>query len=328
MALTPSFKTHWLLAVLGGTFTGCLSVEQPSAPGSKTTAALECLSVTASLVAFSDTQVELSGNSDIAGNVLLLGGSELTASGNARVRNAVVASSMRQVQSTGNAILGDILEADLTVNEPAAMQYIQSLRDLPSGSEFSLIAESQAFEGRGAGLNVVQINGDLTLAGQAKLTLHGYTSDFFVIRVAGSFTISGQAGVTLEGGIPARNVLFLIEGARLHLNGQGNIAGTFVLPRGSASLTGKGRLTGSVFALGSLRVSGNGLSVEPAAFCPGRMDPPAVEPTPCGTPTTEPSPEPTPTVSPTPVPTPDPTPEPSASPDCSLLSCGGGVIGI
>src|SRR6185312_11797814 len=66
----------------------------------------QCLSASASVVGFSNTAIQISGNGEMDGNVALLGSSTLDLTGNAKVSGEVFAPSSDQITESGNASAG------------------------------------------------------------------------------------------------------------------------------------------------------------------------------------------------------------------------------
>ena len=313
----------------------------------------KCLSPTAGVVGFSNTDVTFSGNCNVGGSVVLLGNSTLQMSGNANISGKIICPSNGQVRMSGNAS-GQVVDDDLSRNESAVLDFGANLDGLAGTQFFDNINSSVTIQGNG-GLNVIQVNGDVNLAGNSTVTLKGNAQDLFLINVSGQVTISGNANVNVSGSLPAANVLFRLTGnsGNVALTGNGHVCGTFFAPHGSAQVSGNGVIEGSVFASDSIAITGNGLTFNPVPFCPGNYAPsPSPSPSPtnsdtgCGggggdgrgnpspTPsssaTASPSPSPTSstTATPSPSPTESSTPTPSPSPSsCTGPFCGGGVLG-
>ncbi|MCM2322458.1 MAG: hypothetical protein NDJ90_04270 [Oligoflexia bacterium] len=297
-----------------------------------------CFPSALSVVAL-DSPVQVSGNAVIEGKVLLLEGATVKASGNAR-------------------LLGGVVEdaTDLSGLMALAAEREAHALSLAPTQHFAALAESAVIHGTD-GVNVIELDQGITLAGEAALTLRGSEAAIFIFNVPGEIRISGRASILLSRGVKAENVLFnnYGEGPQLLITGQGSVSGTFLARKREVSIVGSGELSGLIASGRLVRVSGNGEVLRPAGFCiapaptPTPTETPSPtptptptetpSPTPTSTPTETPSPTPTPTPtptetvspSPTPSPTPtddiDPSPSPSPSP-CVGPTCGGGVIGI
>jgi hypothetical protein len=283
----------------------------------------QCVSARASVVGLSDTYMRIGGNGKVTGTVMLLGNSTLLLEGNAYVGDRINARSQSQITIAGQNVVGVFEQADHTAGESEALSFFQDLANLNSTQVSGGIDQTTTLQSSG-GTNVIDVMGDINLSSKKKLTLSGGADDLFLIRVHGNVMIAGEAGVAVQG-VTARNVMFLLsgEGSHVDISGQGEINGTFVAPRGTASISGKGIIRGSVLAHGMIDVVGNGLVFYGAPFCPGAWLPPVPEPTPeptpsptpTSSPTPEPTPSPTPTSSPTPEPTPSPTPSATPTPE-------------
>lgn len=342
--------------------TACQAPSDPSVPshlsltnsGSIRTQMNQCLSTSASLVALSDTAVNFSGNATIKGSVVLLGSSTLRLSGNAKISDKLYLANIDQVSASGNASVGQVVVRDLTGNEKNVLNFVDDLGSLAETSTLQRISSSMTLHGNGS-LNVIQVNGDLSLAGNQTLTLDGSANDLFLINVGGNVSLSGNSNIVVSGNLPAANVLFRVptSGANVSLSGNGKVQGTFIAPRGTAQISGNGRIQGSVLAWNSITLSGNGLTFDPVPFCPIVAAPtptpsptvtatpspssspsssPSVTPstTPSASPTVDPSPTVSPSASPSATPSASPSPEVSPSPSpstCSGPFCGG-MIGV
>ncbi len=288
-------------------------------------AANSCLSSSASVVGLSDTVLSFKGNAKIGGSVVLLGGSRLEAGGNALIRDTVFTPSLSQVSNAGKSPLGEVIEQDFTGNESSVLDFIQELTAATPDVTLEVIDSSLLFEGQG-GMNVVRVEGDISLASKSVLKFRGSLDDRFIVQVQGNVSLNGQASIQTEGGILPKDILFILpqQNTNIQIAGNAKAMGTFFAARGIASLTGKGSLQGSLLAWNAINIAGNGTSIEAAPFCPvdwSQAVPPSPSPSP--SPTTEPNPSSTgePSASPSPSPTTEPNPsstgEPSASPSPS-----------
>jgi choice-of-anchor A domain-containing protein len=278
----------------------------------------KCLSSSASVVAFSDTNVNFSGNANIKGSVVLLGGSSIRLSGNAKIAEKLYTPSNDKISASGNASAGEVVVRDLTGNEKNVLDFVDSLATLSETGSIQQINSSMTLHGNGS-LNVIQVNGDLALSGRQTLTLDGTANDLFLINVAGNVSLFGNSNIVVSGTLPPENVLFRLprSGANVQLAGNGNVQGTFIAPRGTAQISGNGHIQGSVLAWNSITLTGNGLTFDPAPFCPVAVIDPS--PTPSASPSASPSVEPSasPSVDPSASPSVDPSASPSVEPSAS-----------
>ena len=313
---------------------------------------LRCFSHTASLVGFSDTAINLNGNAQVSGSVVLLGQSSLTATGNSKVGDAVYAPSALAVHGVPAV---SVHEVDITPAESALLDAIGKIDDENETQSLGAITQSATLNGNG-GMNVIRVAGDISLAGNSKLVINGSADDSFLITVEGNVSFSGNAAMSVEGGVLAQNILFHLSrtGAVFRATGKGSLVGTFVAPQGTAQISGNGKLKGSVFARNSIQISGNGFSLDPAPFCPFWVpapqpsSSPSTEPSvePSSSPSVEPSAEPSvePSSSPSAEPSAEPSVEPSSSPlaepsstpsadpteppFCTDVICDGSILGV
>ncbi|MDR3605961.1 MAG: hypothetical protein P4M08_01115, partial [Oligoflexia bacterium] len=278
----------------------------------------QCLTSTASVVGLSDTNITLSGGATVKGSVILLGNSELTMSGGSRVLDQVYTPRADQVMTSGKPSIGEIVVHDFTSADSAVIDFANNLDPLPETAVYKGITSSTTINGNGS-LNVIQVNGDLSLSGGKTLSLNGGANDLFLINVTGNVTLSGGSSIAVGSTLPPANVLIRLTsaGSSIMISGGANAAGTFLATQGSATISGAGKIEGSIFALNSISISGAGMTFDPAPFCPANyvaVPSPTPSPSPSPTPTVTSSPSPTPTVTSSPSPTPTVTSSPSPTP--------------
>jgi len=328
---------------------GCVQMDQGSSSLSALAPVLDekgCLSTTASIVALSDTQIQVTGNGRVGGSVVLLGKSTLSLTGNARIGDRVYGPSSAQVSTTGQASAGDFKVLDLTANEGAVLDFIQQLSQKDADTTIQDITSSQTIAAQ-PGLSVLHVNGDIALSGRNTLRFTGGRDDRFIVIVDGNLSVAGNANIETSGELGAGSVLFILsrDEASIQVSGNGEIHGTFFAPRGTAQISGKGKIHGAFFAWDSIRITGNGLELQAEPFCPARWVAPAPQPSPSesaeaddhgeqgedddhdehgnsghtGCPGSHPSvsPSPSPTASASATPSATPSPAPSSSPSAS-----------
>ncbi|MCM2277168.1 MAG: ice-binding family protein [Oligoflexia bacterium] len=318
-----------------------------------------CFASETSVIAVPQAAVELSGNANVAGSLTLLDRSQLRISGNSRIGGGILRDFNVEIRVSGKPQLGRVVAGDLSAWEHAAEELEAYALSQVASRKLDRIEGSFVLSGE-PGINVVEIEHDIELAGKNSLILQGDASTVFILNVRGSIRVSGQASILLRGGVLARNVLFnnFGGGREVSLSGQGSIAGTFLALERGVAVSGSGEFLGMILAGRHVRISGNGQILKPAGFCVEEPAPePSPEPSSSPTPTPsetvvpeptpspsetvvpEPTPSPSETVVPEPTPSPtetvvaDPSPTPTAEPSpsatpCVGLTCGGGVIGI
>jgi choice-of-anchor A domain-containing protein len=295
------------------------------------------------VIALPGSQMTVSGNAEVNGDVFLLNGTQLHLSGNARIDGNVMHDPSASLSRSGHASEGGTTSMDLSIERQAITEFAQREALLSPTQTIAALDGSQVLNGNG-GLNIVQVQGDIRLAGHSALEIDGSESDTFIINVLGAFSVSGGANITLHGGLRPENVLFNVvgSGSDLSLSGNGEISGMLLAINRGVSVTGNGRLKGALMSGGSITISGNGFALDEASLCllngiPGSGNP-APTPTPSSDPTGSPDPcgSPSPGVSPSPSASPAPdassTPAPSVSPSPSALPTdgtgGGTCVGI
>jgi len=244
-----------------------------------TTAPLPCLSGSASVVGFSDTQMSFTMNAAVRGSVVLFGNSSLSLSENAKVVNDVYTQNPSNVTENMLASVGGILPLTSAQNEAAVLAFTQSAALLAPTQSFDSITisgmnDSSTINGNGAS-NVIQVKNGVSLSFNENLILQGSVNDSFVFLIeSGGINLSLNAAITLSGGVLPQNVLFLIEGKNpVNLGGNGSVSGTFMAPESSVGVSGNGHIQGSIFGMGNIMITGNGLSFDGDPWCPVAMAP-------------------------------------------------------
>lgn len=232
-------------------FMGCRGQEgvfESSAPVGQQ---IQCFSHTASLVALSDTQVDLVGNARLSGSVALFGLSSLLTSGNASVGGTVYS--------------GDHLSS----YEPGVWDLQRQIEHLEPTQTVDSVSSSVTFVGTG-GLNVIAVRAGIHLSGTSEIVLEGTQYDQFIFLVESQgIELSGKSRVLVSGGVSARSVMFLVaSGGDLSITGQASAVGTLFLVEGQGSIAGKGALLGAMVAKGRIKLAGNGVAITPSAWCP------------------------------------------------------------
>lgn len=271
-----------------------------------------CIRGSAGLIGMNEASVQITGHSELKGDLLLFDESDLILTGSGNVHGTAYTESEGLVFLSGEASIGAVEKTDLQRQKNLLSDFLTGVATLSPTQEFESIYASQSIIGNG-GINVIRVKGDLRLAGMEKLTLVGSAQDVFLLNVEGEIHVSGQSSIRVEGGAFSRHVLIqnLGSGQPIFLTGKGQIDGSFMSLGRGINVSGSGVLSGAIIASEHVRVSGNGLVIHPEAFCLGGGE---SEPAPSTDPSTDPSTEPTYT-------------PPTDS--CEDLICvGGGVIGV
>lgn len=226
-----------------------------------------CLASSIGLVTMENSNVKFTGNGLVGGDAVLLGDGPAKISGNGSVLGTVYIKDANNLKMSGNASVGSVSSVDLSNQIKTIVDTNKSFQDLVATVTLSGIKDSTTIIGNG-GLNVVSVDGDLSLSGKRTLLLKGGASDTFVVRVSGSIRISGGASIDTLG-TPANRVLIANtgSGSGIGISGQSRVVGTIFAPGRGLSVTGGGTIEGSVISSGDVKVSGNGEIIKPAAFC-------------------------------------------------------------
>ena len=306
----------FLVGCEGGEGAGSTSLSSTDSSGSNGTIvkpSSTCVATDASIVALNHSDLQISGQGSVHGNIYIDSESKLKLSGQASVGGSVYKGTGVAVQISGQAQIRYGIKDSAGDLSAQVKEVADKFAARTADVEYTGISSSLTINGNG-GIKVIHVLGDLDLSGQSKLTLNGTADDVFVFNVDGKAKVAGQAEIVLAGEVDPRKVVFNLRGANsdFSLSGQGKLVGTFISPNG-ASITGKGRLAGAIAAGGKILISGQGFAFMQAPFCytPPTPNP---DPTPSPTPNPDPTPSPTPNPNPTPTPTPDPNPTPTPTP--------------
>jgi choice-of-anchor A domain-containing protein len=151
---------------------------------------------------------------------------------------------------SGGAFNGSTFSVNLAqANTDALNAYNNNSVLSPTQTINSSVTTNTTITGNG-GLNVIKINGDITLGGSNSLTLSGSASDFFVVNVTGALTMTGSSNLAVSGGVTAAHVLWEFigpNGGDLSTHVGNNVFGTILAPNYSYS-NGDGTLNGAIIA--------------------------------------------------------------------------------
>ncbi len=293
----------------------------------------KCIDIEAALIGMRDSKIKLSGNAFVGSNAYLDEGAQLDMSGNAVIDGILYQYSNGPVKMSGKArVAGGTQATNMSVTDHL-MSWSAKLASYQYTEQFVDIDKSKIIVGNGS-VNVIAVKGDLKLSGNDTLVLQGSESDRFVINVYGRIQLSGKSQILVSGGVKPSHVILNSVGLnKVQLTGSGTLYGSVLAVRSDIHISGKGRIYGAVIGKNEIQITGNGMTLENAAYCPELPAPtptpsptpvatpePTPAPTPTPSPTATPSPTPvteppsTPTPSPTPVATPEPTPQPTATP--------------
>ncbi len=156
----------------------------------------------------SNNNVTVKGNEGISNGGAIVNTSPSTINGN------VYESTSGQYSGSGtlNGTLEPPSSGTLAQNDTDVNTALSEISGLTHTQTFGSITSSQTINGNG-GLNVIDISGDINL-GNASLTLHGTSSDYFVVHSTGGVNLSGLAGTGLlvSGGVTASHVIYDFTG--------------------------------------------------------------------------------------------------------------------
>ena len=144
----------------------------------------------------------------------------------------------RSGQYSGNGtLLGSIYTDSLILkrNYTDAVNASAQAAALAPTRTFGSIGSATTIAGNG-GLNVIQINGDIT----SSLILSGSANDEFVINVAGTLNLTGSSVLGLNGGVTAGNVIynFTSSGQTIITRGGNVVSGTLLALRDDIQING------------------------------------------------------------------------------------------
>lgn len=270
----------------------------------------KCIDIEAALIAMKDAKVHLSGNAYVGSNAYLDAGATLDMKGNAVIEGTLFKYHDGPVMLAEKARIGGGTKATSLSVTDHLFNWSSKIASYQNTHHLKSVKGSQLINGNG-GVNVIAVEGDLVMSGNDTIVLHGSEQDRFIINVYGKVQISGNANILVSGSLPPSHVVINAVGtSAVQLSGNGVIYGSILSVRGDVKVTGNGRIYGAVAGKKDIKISGNGATLENAAYCP---EIPVPTPTPEPTATPEPTPTPEPTA--TPVATPEPTPTPSPTPD-------------
>ncbi len=228
-----------------------------------------CVKTSLGLAVLDRGSLRCTGNADISGDILLTDRSLAQLGGNAHVRGKIHAEDESDLRRSGNAQIDGGVEIKSMQQEARLLgDFARDLASLKPTQTFQRLDGSQVIEGRD-GINVIEVEGAINLAGNSTVTLKGSKKAVFLINVRGDIKVSGKASILVAGGVREQNVLIHAreQGSDMLLAGQGTVSGTFFAPSRGAQLTGNGVIHGSIIASREINLSGNGLTLVPEAFC-------------------------------------------------------------
>jgi choice-of-anchor A domain-containing protein len=112
-----------------------------------------------------------------------------------------------------------------------------------------------------AGLNVLNLS-ELSLSGNAMLTLSGPVGAQFVINVDDKFSLSGNSQVKVSGGVDPLDVIFNFKGKKATMSGNTMLNGVIMAADGTFEGSGNAIVKGQVVA-SKIRLDGNAKIVSP-----------------------------------------------------------------
>jgi hypothetical protein len=157
--------------------------------------------------------------------------------------------------SVGNLVINPAL---ITQADQDALQASSQAAALAATQTFGTISQATTVTGNG-NFNVIAVNGDI----QNSLILSGTANDVFVVNVTGNVGLAGQATLGLGGGVIPSHVLYNFTGAGATIVTQaGNVVnGTLLAPGSSFNLAGT--ITGEIIGGGrSLTLLGGATVVQ------------------------------------------------------------------
>lgn len=280
----------------------------------------KCIDIEAALIGMRNSKIKLSGNAFVGSNAYLDEGAQLDMSGNAIIDGILYQYTNGPVKMSGKArVAGGTQATNLSVTDQL-VAWSAKLASYQNTQQFVDIDKSNIIVGNGS-VNVIAVSGDLKLSSNDTLVLQGSANDRFIINVYGRIQLSGKSQILVSGGVKPAHVLLNSVGLnKVQLTGGGTLYGSVLAVRSDIHISGKGRIYGAVIGKNEIQITGNGMTLENAAYCPELPPPtPTPSPTPVSTPTPAPTATPTatPTPSPTPVTEPPSTPTPSPTPDAT-----------
>jgi choice-of-anchor A domain-containing protein len=110
-------------------------------------------------------------------------------------------------------------------------------------------------------LNVLNLS-ELSLSGNAMLTLSGPVGAQFVINVDDKFSLSGNSQVKVSGGVDPLDVIFNFKGKKATMSGNTMLNGVIMAADGTFEGSGNAIVKGQVVA-SKIRLDGNAKIVSP-----------------------------------------------------------------
>ncbi len=211
----------------------------------------------------------------IAGNAGVVAGGNLNFSGGGTISGQIDAGSGASLSisggstATGGTITSDAAMTQVVSDAENAASYYAGLT--PSDTLSSL--GGGTISGNG-GLNVYQVNGDLSMSNQT-LTISGGAADTFVFNLTGNVDLS-RSNIVLSG-ISSNQVLFNLigSGATMTTSGDSGTSGIFLAENGAMDI--QGGVHDSEFIAGGNLTFESGVNItQPAAALAAvpELDPP------------------------------------------------------
>jgi hypothetical protein len=117
------------------------------------------------------------------------------------------------------------------------------------------------YDAVGPAVNVLNLS-ELSLSGNAKLTLSGAAGSQFVINVDKKFSLDGNSQILLSGGVAADDVIFNFKGKKATMSGNSYLNGIIMAVDGEFQGSGGSVVSGQVIA-SSIKLSGNAKIINP-----------------------------------------------------------------
>lgn len=210
----------------------------------------------AAICAYGTGKIRLGGNTTINGNIQLAAGSSgfLDMNNNSHVTGAVIKDDKGVfTPDKTSTVDGGIKIADLSGAALAAEKAIATITALTVTQKFGTINTNYTIKSTGA-VNVIQIIGDLNLAGNEVLTLDGAANDVFIIRVTGKIVTSGNASIQSTQNQSSKILFNSLD--TMSLNGKASI-GTFI-SSGSMDIGNQNYNSNFIFGFGNFSTAGKG----------------------------------------------------------------------
>ncbi len=227
-----------------------------------------CLNQNAAVIGLGNTELAMTGNAEVNGNVYMFENSTATLTGNASIDSTLFIGCTDRVRKTGNAYIHAVVQKDFHSEKISIENYSDYIQSLNATQSFNRINSNTVITGNG-GLNVIEVNNGIQLTGNETLTLNGTSQDVFIFIVKGEFSLSGNASIKSSTQVDAKHILFSLYGchSNIHISGQGSVIGTILATRSEAHITGLAKWDGSLIAWNEIQITGNGLIFSSNAFC-------------------------------------------------------------